>query len=133
VQLDELLQRSDFVSIHAPSSPATRHMIAGRELRLMKPTACLINVARGEIIDESALVRALQEKWIGGAALDVFEHEPALAPGLADCANAVIVPHIGSASLDTRNRMAATAAINAIAFLERERAPNVVNPEVYDV
>jgi glyoxylate reductase len=132
VPLDELLVRSDFICIHAPSTPATRYMIGERELALMKPTACIVNVARGDIIDEKALVRALRGGSIGGAALDVFEMEPAMAQGLADCANTILVPHIGSASHDTRNRMAAMAAHNAVAHLERRRAPDVVNPEVYD-
>ena len=105
----------------------------------MKPTACLINVSRGPVIDEAALVRALEAGTIGGAALDVFEDEPAMKPGLAGCAEreeqhqvTVLVPHIGSASRDTRDKMATMAATNALAHLERERAPNCVNPEVYD-
>lgn len=132
VSLEELLVRSDFVSIHAPLNESTRHMIGERELRAMKASAYLINVARGEIVDEAALVRALQESWIAGAALDVYEHEPAMAAGLAQCSNAVIVPHIGSASIGTRNLMAVIAARNALAHLRGERAPDVVNPEVYD-
>jgi glyoxylate reductase len=98
----------------------------------MKPTAILVNVARGELVDERALVDALRARAIAGAALDVFEREPDLAPGLAACDNAVLVPHIGSASHDTRGLMATMAAANIVAFARRERAPNVVNPEVYD-
>jgi glyoxylate reductase len=130
--LDALLADSDFICIHAPATAATFHMIGERELGLMKKTAFLINVARGEIVDENALVRALRDGVIAGAALDVFEREPAMAEGLADCANAIIVPHIGSASADTRNLMATIAATNAIALLRGERAPNVVNDDVYE-
>ena len=129
--LDTLLAESDFVTLHAPFSPETRHLIDERALRSMKPGAYLINVARGELVHEHALVRALQEGWIAGAALDVYEHEPALAAGLAACRNAVLVPHIGSASTDTRDRMAEMAARNALAHLRGEPAPNAVNPAVY--
>jgi glyoxylate reductase len=132
VTLDHLLAESDFVTIHAPANAATRGMIGERELRLMKSHAYLINVARGEIVDEAALVQALRDNAIAGAALDVFESEPAMAKGLSDCVNAVIVPHIGSASTDTRNRMAAMAATNALAHLNGEHAPNVVNAGVYE-
>jgi glyoxylate reductase len=131
VALDDLLQQSDYVCIHAPSSEQTRHMIGERELQMMKPGAFLINVARGDIVDEPALVRALREHRIAGAALDVFEREPAMAAGLAECSNAIIVPHIGSASADTRDRMAVIAATNALAFVRRERAPDTVNAAVY--
>jgi glyoxylate reductase len=132
VELDELLERSDFVTLHALLSPETRHIIDERALRRMKRGAYLINVARGEMVDEQALVRALQQGWIAGAALDVFEDEPAMAPGLAACDNAVLVPHIGSATHGTRGRMATMAATNALAHLRLERAPDVVNPDVYD-
>ncbi|MEO5510164.1 MAG: D-glycerate dehydrogenase [Longimicrobiales bacterium] len=132
VTLDELLMEADFVTIHAPANAATRGMIGEREFALMKPHTYLINVARGEIVDETALVRALRANTIAGAALDVFEAEPAMAEGLARCPNVVIVPHIGSASTDTRNRMAAMAATNAIAHLNGNRAPNVVNAGVYE-
>ena len=98
----------------------------------MKPTAYLVNAARGPIVDEAALVKALQGNWIAGAALDVYEHEPEMAPGLAEQQNAVLIPHIASASTDTRGKMATMAAENALACLRREPAPNVVNPEVYD-
>jgi len=137
-ELDELLERSDFVSLHPALTDDTHHLIGEAELARMKPTACLINVSRGPVIDEAALVRALEAGTIGGAALDVFEDEPAMKPGLAGCAEredgpvTVLVPHIGSASRDTRNKMATMAATNALAHLERERAPNCVNPEVYD-
>jgi glyoxylate reductase len=129
--LDTIIASSDFLTLHASYSKETHHLIDAAALRRMKPTAYLINVARGEMVDERALVRALQEGWIAGAALDVFEHEPAMADGLAACTNAVLVPHIGSASTATRGRMAAMAADNALAHLRLERAPNVVNPDVY--
>ncbi len=131
-ELPELVERSDFVTLHAPLVPETHHLIGEAELGAMKPTAYLINAARGPVVDEKALVRALAEDWIAGAALDVYENEPALEPGLAELPNAVLLPHIGSASRDTRGRMAAIAARNGLAHLRRERAPDVVNPEVYD-
>lgn len=130
--LPELLERSDFVSLHPALTEETRHLIGEGELRAMKPTACLLNVSRGPVVDEKALVKALEEGWIGGAALDVYEEEPAMAPGLAEAPNTVLVPHIGSASRDTRGKMASMAAENALAHLHRKRAPNCVNPEVYD-
>jgi glyoxylate reductase len=130
--LEELLRTSDFVSLHPLLTDETRHMIGERELAMMKPTAYLINVARGPVVDEAALVRALQNKVIAGAALDVFENEPLMAPGLAECSNAIVVPHIASGSQDTRDRMAAMAATNIVAHLNGTRAPNVVNPAVYD-
>lgn len=130
--LPELLERSDFISLHPALTEDTRHLIGEAELRAMKPTAILVNAARGPVIDEEALVRALEEGWIGGAGLDVYEDEPAMKPGLAECRNAVLVPHIGSATGDTRGKMASMAATNALAHLGREKAPNCVNPEVYD-
>jgi glyoxylate reductase len=129
--LDSLLGQSDFVSLHALLTPETHHLIGERELRLMKESAFLINVARGEMIDEPVLVRALSEGWIAGAALDVFEREPDMAAGLAQCSNAVFVPHIGSATHGTRNRMATMAATNAVAHLNLQQAPHPVNHAVY--
>ncbi len=132
VELDELLERSDFVCLHPPLTDETRHLIGEEELRRMKPSAHLVNVSRGPVVDEGALVRALRKGWIAGAALDVYEDEPELAPGLAELENAVLVPHIGSASRDTRGRMARIAAENAIHHLRGEPAPDAVNPEVYE-
>ncbi|MEM7204684.1 MAG: D-glycerate dehydrogenase [Planctomycetota bacterium] len=129
--LDELLARSDFVSLHVPLGPATHHLIGAAELERMKPTAYLINTARGPVVDEAALVQALRARTIAGAALDVFEAEPALAPGLAELDNAVLLPHIASASVDTRGAMARMAAENALCHLRGAPAPNAVNPEVY--
>lgn len=130
--LDELLEQSDFVSLHPLYNKETHHLIGEAQLNKMKKTAYLINVSRGPVVDEKALVKALNAKTIAGAALDVFEDEPLMADGLAECENAVIVPHIASASQDTRDKMATMAATNAVAHLQRKRAPNIVNPEVYD-
>ncbi|MEM8962116.1 MAG: D-glycerate dehydrogenase [Acidobacteriota bacterium] len=131
-ELDELIAKSDFVTLHPPLNAETHHMISEAELRAMKSTAYLINAARGPVVDEKALVVALRERWIAGAALDVYEDEPAMAPGLAELDNAVLLPHIASASIDTRAKMATMAAVNTVAFLRGEPAPNVLNPEVYD-
>ena len=130
VALDELLRESDFVTLHAPLTDETRHMIGSQELRLMKKTAYLINTARGPLVDEEALVEALKEGIIAGAGLDVYEDEPKLAPGLAELPNTVLLPHLGSATLGTRTKMATMAAANLIAALEGKRPANLVNPEV---
>lgn len=129
--LEELLQKSDFVSLHVPLTAKTRYLIGRRELALMKPSAYLINTSRGPVVDEQALLAALQTCQIAGAALDVYEHEPALTPGLALLNNVVLLPHVGSATLETRTRMAAMAAQNLIAGLSGQKPPNVVNPEVF--
>ncbi len=129
VSLDELLRESDFVSIHVPLVKDTYHLIGERELRLMKPTAYLINTARGPVVDEKALVAALRDGVIAGAGLDVFEDEPALAPGLVELENVVIAPHIASATNATRSKMATMAAGNLLAGLRGETPPNLVNPD----
>jgi glyoxylate reductase len=129
--LDTLVAESDFVTLHAPLTAESRHMIDAARLARMKPTAYLINAARGPLVDEAALVRALRDGTIAGAALDVYEHEPAMAEGLAACENAVLVPHIASATVETRGRMARVAATNALAMLRGERAPDALNPAVY--
>jgi glyoxylate reductase len=129
--LPDLLRESDFITLHASLSEKNRHLIGQREFSLMKPTAFLINTSRGPIIDEKALVKALREKRIAGAGLDVYENEPDLAPGLRKCENVVLLPHLGSASQETRDKMATIAATNALAMLKKEKAPNTVNPEVY--
>lgn len=131
-EMEELLERSDIVSLHPPLRPETRHLVGEPELRQMKPGAYLVNVSRGPVVDESALVRALKEGWIAGAALDVYEDEPELAPGLAELDNVVLAPHIGSASRNTRDRMAVLAARSAIRYVRRERSDDTVNPEVRD-
>jgi glyoxylate reductase len=130
--LDELLATSDFISLHVPLTPETRHLIGAAELASMKPTAVLVNTSRGPVVDESALVEALRGGSIAAAGLDVYEHEPAMAAGLAELPNTVLLPHIGSATRDTRDAMARIAATNALAMLAAERAPQCINPEVYD-
>jgi len=130
--LNDLLKESDFVSINAALSPDTLHLIGDRELRLMRPSAYLINTARGPIIDEKALVRALEEKRIAGAALDVYEREPLVERGLIGLPNAVLTPHLGSAALDTRERVAGILVDNVIAVIEGRRPPNIYNPEIYE-
>lgn len=128
--LDDLLRRSDFVTLHVPLTEETRHLIGERELRLMKPSAILVNTSRGPVLDEKALVRALKDHAIGGAGLDVYEEEPALAPGLAKLENIVLTPHAASATGATRGKMAVIAATNLLAALRGERPPNLVNPGV---
>ena len=130
VDLDTLLKESDFVSVHTLLNEDTTHLIGERELGIMKPSAYLINTSRGPVIDEKALVKALQENQIAGAGIDVFEDEPELAPGLAELDNAVIPPHIASATIETRTKMATMAATNLVAVLKGETPPNCVNPEV---
>ncbi|MFL5628911.1 MAG: 2-hydroxyacid dehydrogenase [Ktedonobacteraceae bacterium] len=128
--MDEVLQTSDFVSVHTPYMPSTHHLISERELKLMKPTAILINTARGPIVDEKALVKALQSRTIAGAGLDVFENEPAVEPELLSMENVVLLPHIASASLQTRTLMATMASDNIVAHAQGNRPPNILNPEV---
>jgi len=130
VEFETLLRRSDFLSLHVPLTPETRHSIAAQQLALMKPTAFLINTARGPIVDEEALVHALQGGRLAGAGLDVFEHEPTVHPALIGMENVTLLPHIGSGTVETRFRMAALAAENLLAALRGERPPNLVNPEV---
>jgi lactate dehydrogenase-like 2-hydroxyacid dehydrogenase len=127
----ELLRESDFVVLSIPLTPETRHLIGAAELALMKPTAFLVNVARGPVVDEGALVEALRAKRIAGAGLDVFEDEPKLHPGLLGLENLALTPHIGSASGATRRRMATRAAENCIAALEGHRPPDLVNPDAW--
>ena len=131
--LDEVLRSADFVTLHVPLNGETRNMIGERELRSMKRTAILINTARGGVVDQKALVRALEEGWIAGAGLDVMEAEP-LPPDdpLLRAPNVVLLPHIGSASHATRERMASIAVENCLAGLRGERLPHCVNPEVHE-
>ena len=130
VELDQLLRESDFVSLHSPLNATTRRQIGVRELGLMKKTAFFINTARGAIIDEAALVRALRGKKIAGAGLDVFENEPKVHPALKTMKNVVIVPHLGSATVEVRDQMANIVVDNIEALLAGRRPPNIVNPEV---
>lgn len=130
VSLQTLLQESDFVTIHLPLSEETKHLIGSRAFEQMKPTAYLINTARGAIIDEGALVQALRQNKIAGAALDVYENEPALAEGLAELENVLLAPHIASATVETRDKMAEIAARNIINILQGQNPFSIVNPEV---
>lgn len=134
VDLDTLLKESDFVSVHTPLTKDTYHMIGERELKLMKPSAYLINTARGAVVDTEALVRALKEGWIAGAALDVFEEEP-LPPEhpLTKLDNVVLAPHMASGTRETREAMARLAAENLVAFYEGRVPPTLVNKEVVRV
>lgn len=127
--LETLLRESDFVSLHVPLTPSTKYMIGEKELKLMKKTAILINTARGPVVEEAALVRALKEGWIWGAGLDVYENEPFLEPGLAELDNVVLLPHTGSATFETRANMGKIAARNIIAVLQGDRPETCVNPE----
>ena len=128
-----MLRESDFITLHVNLTPETYHLISDRELGLMKPTAVLVNAARGPVIDPKALYRALKDKEIGAAALDVTEPEPIpMDDPLLTLDNCVIVPHIASASVATRRRMSTMAAENLINGLKGQRMANCVNPEVYE-
>lgn len=128
VPLDELLRESDYVSVHAVLDEGTRHLIDGRAFGLMKRSACLINAARGPIVDEKALVRALKSGRIRGAGLDVYEREPKMAPGLASCRSAVLAPHLASATLETRMKMGVMAASGLVdALICKTRSPYAVD------
>jgi len=131
VDLHSLFEQSDYVSIHVNLTPANRHLVDEPLLRRMKPTACLVNTSRGPVIDEAALVRVLRDRRIAAAALDVYEDEPQPASGLVELDNVVCVPHIGSATSQTRAKMAIMAAENIAAALTGRRPPNLVNPEVW--
>ncbi|HVM59486.1 MAG TPA: D-glycerate dehydrogenase [Verrucomicrobiae bacterium] len=125
---DELLRESDFVSVHVPLTRETHHLFGEAEFRKMKPTAYFINLSRGPVQDEAALVRALREGWIAGAGLDVYEHEPKISPELVEMPKVLLSPHIGSATVETRRRMGALAVENLLAVLEERPCPNIVNP-----
>ncbi|MBD3177005.1 MAG: D-glycerate dehydrogenase [Armatimonadia bacterium] len=129
VDLDTLMEQSDYVSVHVALTDETTHLIDADKLGKMKSSAYLINTARGPVVDEVALIEALKSGSIAGAGLDVFEDEPEMKPGLADCKTAVIVPHIASATIWTRSKMAEMAASNLTAGLKGETPPNLVNPE----
>jgi glyoxylate reductase len=130
--LDELLQQSDFVSIHTPYMSETHHLIGERAFHLMKPGAILINTARGPIVDEKALVTALHNGQIAGAGLDVFENEPAVEPALLTMEQVVLLPHIASASLKTRTLMATMASENLVAHCHGQQPPNILNPQALE-
>ena len=130
--LDDLLRESDFVSLHVSLTPQTRHLISAERLAVMKPTAVLVNTSRGPVIDEQALARSLQRGQIFAAGLDVFEREPEIHPALLACGNAVLIPHLGSATVKTRLAMADLAAGNLLAALQDSRPPTLLNPEVWE-
>jgi len=132
VSKEQLLRESDFVSLHVPLLDSTRKLIGEPELKLMKKTAILVNTSRGPVADEAAVARALQEGWIAGAGLDVFEREPEVNPVLLQLPNVVVAPHIASASVDTRREMSMLAARNAVEALEGRRPITLLNPEVWD-
>lgn len=127
VDLDTLLRESDYVSVHVPLTAETRHLFSTPQFNIMKSTAYLINTSRGPVVDEDALVAALKSGAIKGAALDVFENEPNVFPGLLELDNVVITPHIASASTETRGRMSTMAAENVIAAFSNERPPTLAN------
>jgi glyoxylate reductase len=132
VDMDELLAESDFISLHVPLTPDTRHLFDQKAFRKMKRSAIIINTARGPVIKEEDLVEALNTGEIAGAGLDVYEFEPKMADGLAECGNTVLLPHIGSATKSSRDGMSTLAAENLLAMLKGDRAPTCLNPEVYE-
>lgn len=129
MDLNSLLARSDFVSLHVPLTDETRHLIGRKELDNMKATAFLINTSRGQVVDEKALVEALHGRNIAGAGLDVYENEPSLTPGLKELDNVILLPHVGSATLETRTKMGLRAAENLLAGLRGDRPPDCLNWE----
>jgi len=129
VDKETLLKEADFISLHVPLLPATHHLISGAELKLMKKTAILINAARGPLVDEKALVTALQNGNIAGAGLDVYEGEPAIEPELIILPNVVLTPHIGTSTMDARIKQGETCARNIFAALDGEIPPNCLNPQ----
>jgi lactate dehydrogenase-like 2-hydroxyacid dehydrogenase len=133
VDPDQLLRESDFVSLHVPLTPETRHLISADAFEKMKRTAFLVNTTRGPVVDEGALVEALQHRKIAGAALDVYEHEPNIHPALLSRRDVILAPHLGSATVETRTRMAMMAAQNAVALFDGRRPPNALNAEALGV
>ncbi len=127
---EQVLAEADFLSLHVPLLPDTHHLISAPQLARMKPTAFLINTSRGPVVDEAALVAALEKRQIAGAALDVYENEPKVHPGLVNRSDVILAPHIASASTETRTRMATMAVENVIALFDGGRPPNALNPEV---
>jgi glyoxylate reductase len=132
VEISELLKESDFVSLHVPLTKETHHLIGEKKLKLMKKDAILINTSRGPVVDEKALVKALEEKWIFGAGLDVYEHEPEISDDLKELDNVVLQPHSASATFESRTNMAIMAAKNMLAGLKGEKPPNCINSEVFE-
>jgi glyoxylate reductase len=130
--LEDLLRESDFVAVNASLHEGTRHLIGAPELALMRPSAYLVNTSRGPIVDEAALIEALRSRRIAGAALDVYENEPQVSPGLLEFENVVLTPHIGSATRETRERIASVVVDNVAAFLAGQVPPNLYNREALD-
>ncbi len=131
VEMDELLKTSDIVSVHVPLMDSTHHLISEAELKQMQPHSILINSARGPIVDEAALVKALKEQWIWSAGLDVYEDEPVVHPELVKLPNTLLLPHLGSATIETRTKMGNIAVDNLIAFFEGKKPPTLLNEEVW--
>jgi glyoxylate reductase len=129
VDRDRLFRESDFISLHVPLLPDTRHLISKDNLEKMKRTAFLVNTSRGPVVDEAALAEALENGKIAGAALDVFEHEPKVHPALLTRKDVILTPHMASASLDTRTKMAVMAANNVVVLFEGRRPPNALNAD----
>jgi glyoxylate reductase len=129
VDRDRLFREADFISLHVPLLPDTRHLICRENLDKMKPTAYLINTSRGPVVDEAALADALEHKKIAGAALDVFEAEPKANPALLKRKDVILTPHIASASVETRTKMTVMTANNLVAFFEGKRPPNALNAD----
>lgn len=130
--LIDLVTEPDFISLHCAFTPEQTDLIGKKKLRAMKPTSYLISTARGELVDEEALLRALQEGWIAGAAMDAFKEEPATASPLLRLDNFIATPHIGAATYESILRMGTLAVENALQVLRGERPPHVVNPEIYE-
>ncbi len=128
--LDQMLSRMDVISINCPHTPATYHLLSRRRLRLIQPHAIIVNTARGEIIDEDALAQMLADGRIAGVGLDVFEHEPAVNPKLLECRNAVLLPHMGSATIEARHEMGEKVIVNIRAFIDGHTPPDRVLPEM---
>jgi glyoxylate reductase len=131
VELDELLERADFVSIHTNLTPETRHLFSTGEFSRMKRSAVLVNTSRGPVVDEEALADALAAGEIFAAGLDVFEHEPEVTPRLLELENVVVIPHLGSATIDTRNAMGDLAVDNVFAAIDGTRPPTLLNPDAF--
>jgi glyoxylate reductase len=132
MDLDELIKTSDFITIHVPLNNTTHHLINHDRLEMMKKSAYLINTSRGPVVDEEALLTVLKAGRIAGAALDVFEFEPEVTPGLLEMENVLLLPHIASATIETRTKMALIAAKNIIAAFQGQKPPNLVNPQIFN-
>ena len=133
VERDKLFRESDFITVHVPLVPETRHLISKENLDKMKRTAYVINTSRGPVVDEAALAEALENRKIAGAALDVFEHEPKVHPALLARRDVILTPHIASASVDTRTKMAVMAVNNVVALFDGKRPPNALNADALEL